>query len=145
AVMIAVDEGEGPSLTVFAESDHLGGTEPGNENRPLAAADGRDRGSEFAIPFGIGKLRFDNVQGRQAGGEKMAARPAAPCADLQAALSGEEPRIGVEDGGLVLVDEADLRIAPVDVPGMIDLLPEIGPGRALFVAGDHVGKMARKI
>src|SRR5581483_9743889 len=52
---------------------------------------------------------------------------------------------GIEDRRLVLVDEADLRVAPVDIPGVADLLAEIRPGRGLLVAEDHVREQAIKI
>src|ERR1700749_3235676 len=75
----------------------------------------------------------------------MAARPAAPSANLKSVSAGEEPCVIVEDGGFVLVDEADLRIAPIDVPGMGDLFPAIRPSRTFLVARDPIREEPGKI
>src|SRR5579872_2846901 len=145
AVVIAVDKRERPTLAALAEPDHFGGAEAWDEDRAASAADRGDRGRKFTIPIGIGELRLDDMQRRQPGGEEMTARPASPRADLQAAPASEELCIRVENGGLVRVDEADLGIASVDVPSVLDLSPEIGPGRAFLVPGDHIGEVSGKI
>ena len=95
---------------------------------------------ELRPPLRIGKQRLDDMERREARGDQMGGRPAAPGSDLEAPVPGEKPCVGIEDRRLVTVDEADDRIASVDAKSVIDVPAQPGPGRDAFVDFDHVGK-----
>ena len=140
AVVIAVDEGERPADAGFAEAHDGLGALLGMKDRGGASAGAADHLLEFAPPVRVREQRLDNMERRDAGGDEIGGRPAAPCADLDPAPPLEGARVGVEDRGLVAIDEADGGIAPVDAKRMVDVLAEIGPGRGALVRLDHVRK-----
>ena len=139
-VVVAVDERERPSGARFAQSDDRRGAHFGNENRRRASAGAADRLLEFAPPVRIREQRFDDMERRNAGGDEMGGRPAAPRADLDSAPPLERARVAIEDRSFVAIDEADRRIASVDPKRMVDLLAKIGPSRGALVRLDHVRK-----
>jgi hypothetical protein len=68
------------------------------------------------------------VKGSEPGDQKMTGRPSSPGPDLQSPPAGEKPRAGIQDRRLVPVDETDLGVSTIDIPGVIDFLAEIRPG-----------------
>ena len=80
------------------------------------------------------------MERRNAGGDEIGGRPAAPRADLDPAPSFERARVAIEDRSFVAIDEADRRIASVDAKRMVDLFAKIGPSRGALVRLDHVRK-----
>ena len=123
-VVIAVDERERPSGARFAKADDSRRARFGDEYRGRGAAGAGDRLFEFPPPVRVSEQRLDDMERRNAGGDEMDGRPAAPCADLDSAPSLERTRVGVEDRSFVAIDEADRRIASVDAKRMVDLLCE---------------------
>ena len=138
--MVAVDEDEGPAAAGFAESDDRLGTGLRNENGRCFAACGPNDRFELGPPVGVRQQRLDDMKRAEACGDEMGGRPAAPGADLEARPAGEQTCAGVKDRGLVAVDEADDRVAPVRAVGMVDVAPEPGPGRHASVEFLHVGE-----
>ena len=140
AVVIAVDERKRPAGAGFAEAHDRLGALLGMKDRGGASACAADHLLKFAPPIRVREQGFDNIERRDAGGDEIGGRPAAPCADLDPAPPLEGARVGVEDRGLVAIDEAHGGIAPVDAKRMVDVLAEIGPGRGALVRLDHVRK-----
>ncbi len=140
AVMVAVDEDERPAAAGFAEADDRLGTGLRNENGRGFAARRADRRFELGPPVRVRQQRLDDMQRAEARGDEMGGRPAAPGADLEPRPPGEQTRAGVKDRGLVAVDEADDRVAPVGAIGMVDVAPQPGPSRHASVEFLHVGE-----
>jgi len=145
AVVVAIDECEGPFHAALAKTDDVLGTCSGDEGHAADVAGAVEARDEFASPVVVLQQRLDDVQRSQARGQQMAGRPAAPRADLDSAAARKKLRARIEDRRLVLVDEADLRMPPIDVPFVIDLLAEMRPGDAGDIADDHVREQMRQV
>ena len=99
-VVVAVDKRERPSGARLAKANDSRRARFWNENRRRAPAGPADRLLEFAPPVCIREQRLDDMERRNAGGDEMNGRPAAPRADLDSAPPFECARVARRESKL---------------------------------------------
>ena len=126
AFVIAIDEAELPAGSIACERLDACRTRFADERHAVGDSRKTQRRVDAFVEIGSGEDRIDDVE-PDACEREMARRPAEPASDLECGSIAKLAGGVVENGRFVAIAKPDVRKAPIDVPGVRDILAKIRP------------------